>query len=72
MIDELVCSRSPAATVFFSPLAKYPGPKLAALTTWYEAYFDIWLGGHFFKKMDGLHKEYGMLSIIEEIRSARY
>ena len=45
--------------VFLSPLAAFPGPKLAAITTWYQAYYDIWLHGQFFKKLDRLHEEYG-------------
>ncbi|KAK4066062.1 uncharacterized protein Triagg1_8371 [Trichoderma aggressivum f. europaeum] len=45
--------------VYFSPLAKFPGPRLAALTSWYQAYYDIWLGGQFFKKCDELQKIYG-------------
>jgi len=27
--------------VFLSPLRHIPGPKLAALTSWYEFYYDV-------------------------------
>ncbi|KAF5875950.1 putative cytochrome p450 protein [Botrytis fragariae] len=45
--------------LYFSPLASIPGPKLAAMTTWYEAYYDIWLGGQYVWKIEKLHKKYG-------------
>ncbi|KAI0425845.1 trichodiene oxygenase [Xylaria sp. FL1042] len=41
------------------PLAHFPGPKLAAITRWYEAYYDIILGGQYTFKINELHKEYG-------------
>ncbi|KAJ5086802.1 hypothetical protein NUU61_008109 [Penicillium alfredii] len=47
--------------VYLSPLTKYSGPKLAALTTLYQAYYDIYHTGQFFKKLDKLHQEYGQI-----------
>jgi len=41
------------------PLAKFPGPILAALTFKYEFYFEGIKGGHFTKQIDRLHEIYG-------------
>ena len=46
--------------LFFHPLAKIPGPKLAAATTLYESYYDFFKGGTFTFRVRNLHKEYGM------------
>ncbi|KAL8691092.1 MAG: hypothetical protein Q9218_003602 [Villophora microphyllina] len=45
--------------MYFHPLADYPGPKLAAVTIWYETWFDCVQGGKFSKHIDKLHKRYG-------------
>lgn len=43
----------------FSLLPKFPGPKLAAATYWYEFYYDVWLWGQYTFKIIELHKKYG-------------
>jgi hypothetical protein len=43
--------------VFFSPLSKIPGPKLAALTSLYYTFHEIRGYRHFF--IDRLHRRYG-------------
>ena len=49
--------------LYLHPLAKFPGPKLAALTKWYEAYYEIWpLNGKFSFHIEDLHKQYGEMS----------
>ncbi len=45
--------------LYFSPLAKFPGPKLAAISKWYEAYYEIVKKGQFTFKIDELHARYG-------------
>jgi hypothetical protein len=45
--------------LYFSPLAKFPGPKLAALTKWYEFYYEVVEKGHYTFKIEELHKIYG-------------
>jgi len=48
--------------LYLSPIAKFPGPKLAALTYWYEFYYDVIKdgGGKYTRKIEELHEIYGM------------
>ncbi|KAF2014472.1 cytochrome P450 [Aaosphaeria arxii CBS 175.79] len=45
--------------LFLHPLAKFPGPKLAAVTSLYEAYYEILLKGQYSRKISQLHDKYG-------------
>jgi hypothetical protein len=45
--------------LFLSPLAKFPGPKLAAVTGWYEFYFDYFHNGKYIFEIERLHRVYG-------------
>ncbi|RDW94968.1 trichodiene oxygenase [Coleophoma crateriformis] len=45
--------------LYFSPLAKFPGPKLAAATWWYEFYYDVVLRGQYIFHIKELHERYG-------------
>ena len=42
-----------------SPIAKFPGPKLAALSYWYEFYYEVVKGGKYTWKIRELHDKYG-------------
>lgn len=48
--------------LFLHPLARFPGPRLAAISRWYEAYYDVVLGGQYTTKIAELHREYGRVS----------
>ncbi|KAI1131766.1 cytochrome P450 [Nemania abortiva] len=45
--------------LYFHSLARFPGPKLAAFSYWYEAYYNALLGGKYFRVIDELHRRYG-------------
>ncbi|KAL0059268.1 hypothetical protein AAF712_013992 [Marasmius tenuissimus] len=45
--------------VFFHPLRKFPGPRTAAATFYYRAYFDVVKDGGWTKHMVELHERYG-------------
>lgn len=46
--------------LYFSPLSRFPGPKLAACTKWYEFYYDVILRGQYSFQIQRLHKRYGI------------
>ena len=45
----------------FSPLAKFPGPKLAALTRKYESYYEAVQNYEYLWKIKQMHQKYGRL-----------
>jgi len=46
--------------IWFHPLSHVPGPKLAAATYLYHAYYQVWRGGEFYKHRPALHAKYGL------------
>jgi hypothetical protein len=48
--------------LYFHPLAKFPGPKYAAISRWHEFYYEVVLKGQFTFKVQELHKQYGGFS----------
>lgn len=47
--------------LYFHPLSHIPGPRLAALTWWYEFYFDVVQPGQYVFQIQELHKQYGKI-----------
>lgn len=47
--------------LYFSPIAHFPGRKLAALTFWYEFYFDVIKRGSYVWEIQKMHETYGIL-----------
>lgn len=45
--------------VFIHPLQRFPGPKIAAITLWYQAYYDLANDGGLLEQLEKLHLKYG-------------
>ena len=46
-------------SVYFGPLSRFPGPKLAAASLAYEFYYDVVRKGQYTWKIRELHQQYG-------------
>ena len=49
--------------LFLHPLARFLGPRLAAISRWYEGYYDVVLDGQYTSNIAKLHKVYGTVSL---------
>lgn len=45
--------------LYFHPLSRFPGPKIAAATQWYEIYYDIFQKGQYIWELERMHDQYG-------------
>ncbi|KAL8830141.1 MAG: hypothetical protein Q9191_001602 [Dirinaria sp. TL-2023a] len=45
--------------LYLCPIARFPGRKLAALTFWYEFYFDVVKQGRYAWEIERMHETYG-------------
>ena len=45
--------------LWFSPLSRIPGPRLAAATGLYEFYYECILGGKYIFEIEKMHQQYG-------------
>jgi hypothetical protein len=43
-----------------NPLAPFPGPKLAAFTSWYKTYYEVFRRESWTEVLERLHKKYGL------------
>lgn len=57
VLSYLVCNT--IYQLYFSPLSKFPGPKIAAVTLGYEIYYDVFKWGKYYLKIRKMHERYG-------------
>ena len=60
-LTELYCL---IYNVYFSPCANFPGPRLAAATSWWKTYVEVWQGINMTDILPGLHEKYGKSNTI--------
>jgi len=54
----------------FHPLSHFPGPKIAAASYLYEAYYDWWLVGRYGRVIAHMHKTYGPIVRYDQSHTA--
>ena len=55
------CCLKSIYNLYLHPLSQFPGPKLAAVGSWYEFYYDVIRDGTYLWKIEDMHREYGNL-----------
>lgn len=48
----------------FHPLRNIPGPRLAAMTSCFEFYYDVLSNGLYLRKIKEMHEAYGRLTFL--------
>lgn len=58
--------------LYFHPLSKFPGPRWAAITDYWELYQDYFRGesGRLFIELDSIHEKYGEKDYFKTIPAA--
>lgn len=56
----LYCIAKIIYRLYFHPLAKFPGPRIAAATHLYEVYWDYFRKGQYIFQIERMHQKYGM------------
>ena len=59
LLTLLYCIYGVIYRLYLCPIAKFPGRKLAALTMWYEFYYDVVKKGEYTWEIKKMHEEYG-------------
>lgn len=54
----------------FHPLYNFPGPKLAAASFLYEAWYDLIQVGRYSWQIKAMHEKYGMCSLNPRVKEA--
>lgn len=67
ILGALLCSLAYLilSRTLFSPLRHIPGPRLAALSSWYEFYFDVIQPGRYAFKIKELHEKHGVFGLLD-------
>ena len=55
--------------IFYHPLSKFPGPRLAALTPLYKTYYEVFRGGELLRRIQELHNMHGEWSLLPNLPS---
>jgi hypothetical protein len=54
--------------LYFHPLAKFPGPRLAAITHLYEGYYDVVHKGAYIFEVGKMHEKYSKCWLWQDAR----
>ncbi len=56
--------------LYFHPLSRFPGSKLAALGGWYEFYYDVIKDGTYLWEIERMHRKYGKESDTHHLKKS--
>ena len=60
----IYCIAKAACNFYFHPLANFPGPWWAAVSSFPEFYYDVIEGGRYFSVVADMHEKYGKYKLL--------